>query len=443
MMPLPPACHPDASPTVPPILRCLPDRRDKRPSLPRAGLAKAASGQAAALWLALLSLTLLASCAVVPEREDPLPGILAAEARIPGIPGARYWGDERPAGLDAWLALPADQLRERYGGIMGQRHDYLVVSGGGGDGAFGAGLLVGWSQTGTRPDFEIVTGISTGALMAPFAFLGPDYDSVLREVYTQFSTKDLVDPRGPLQIIRGDAVTSTDPLRQKIAEYLNEDVLAEIAAEGRKGRSLLVGTTNLDAGRPVIWDITRMAASDAPNAPALIHDVILASASIPGVFPPVLIEVEADGQRYDELHVDGGVTAQLFFSPVGADWGRIAGRLDVRGKPRLYVIRNAKLRQDWRTGKRRLLPMMNRSLDTLIRTQGIGNLAEVYLIAREQGLEYRLAYIPSSFHGISHEPFDPQYMGRLFRLGYQQALAGNSWLTPDQDEETVADRVVQ
>ena len=408
-----PECPADAMPKADPVSH----RRSGRCS------------QFAALTLMLLAVLLLVGCAAVPDRQDPLPAALAAEAHIPGMPGARYWGDERPAKLDAWLAQPEATLRERYGGVMGRPHNYLVISGGGGDGAYGAGLLTGWTEAGTRPEFQIVTGISTGALIAPFAFLGPDYDPVLREVYTQFSTKDLTEPRGPLAIVRGDGVTSTRPLRRKIAKYLNEDVLAKIAAEGRKGRSLLVGTTNLDAARPVVWDITRMAASGDPAAPALIHDVILASASIPGVFPPVLIEVEADGRGYEELHVDGGVTAQLFFSPAGADWKRIAERLDAQGKPRLYVIRNAKLRPRWKTVKRRLVPIMSRSIDTLIGTQSIGNLAELYIVTREQGLDYRLAYIPQSFYAVADEPFDRDYMNQLFRLGRERALANQAWLT--------------
>ena len=395
----------------------------------RLPIASVAARILSALSLAAFVLALLTGCAAAPDRREPLPAALAAEAHIAGIPGARYWGDERPAELETWLALPEATLRERYGGVMGRPHNYLVISGGGGDGAYGAGLLTGWTEAGNRPEFQIVTGISTGALIAPFAFLGPEYDPVLREVYTQFSTKDLTAPRGPLQIVRGDAVSSTRPLHRKIAEYLNDDVLAKIAAEGRKGRSLLVGTTNLDAGRPVVWDVTRLAASDDPKAPALIHDVILASASIPGVFPPVLIEVEANRRRYDELHVDGGVTAQLFFSPAGADWKRIAERLDARGKPRLYVIRNARLRPRWQTVKRRLVPIMSRSIDTLIGTQSIGNLAELYIVTREQGLDYRLAYIPPSFYAVSNEPFDKAYMNKLFQFGRERALAGQAWLT--------------
>jgi len=409
-----------------------PVRSGRQLVAPTARPAGSRGWRAAAPGLVLAGLMLLTGCAAVPDRLEPLPAALAADARIPGIAGGRYWGDERPAELDNWLAQPEATLRERYGGVMGRPHNYLVISGGGGDGAYGAGLLTGWTETGTRPEFQIVTGISTGALIAPFAFLGSDYDPVLREVYTQFSTDDLMEPRGPLEILRGDAVSSTRPLRKKIAEYLNNDVLAKIAAEARKGRSLLVGTTNLDAGRPVVWDITRLAASDHPDAPALIHDVILASTSIPGVFPPVLIEVEGDGRRYDELHVDGGVTAQLFFSPAGADWQRIAERLDARGEPRLYVIRNAKLRPRWQTVKRRLVPIMSRSIDTLIGTQSIGNLAELYIVAREQGLDYRLAYIPQSFYAVADEPFDRDYMNELFRLGRERALANQAWLRLNQ-----------
>jgi len=382
--------------------------------------------------LALLCFTLLAGCASPFQRERPLPAALASEAEIPGIPNARYWGDERPEDVDAWLTLPKDTLRARYGEIMDQRHDYLVLSGGGDDGAFGAGLLVGWSDAGTRPEFQIVTGISTGALIAPFAFLGSDYDALLREIYTGFSTKDILRLRGPLQILRGDAVTSDRPLRRKIAEYLDEDVIAQIAAESRHGRNLLIGTTNLDAGRPVIWNITRIAASGSPRATSLIHDVILASASIPGVFPPVLIEVEAEGRRFNELHVDGGVTTQLFFWPAGTDWQRIGRSLGIHGEPRLYIIRNDKLRADWKTVKRRLLPIMHRTIDTTVRTQGIGDVRKLLIMASAQGLDYRLTFIPTGFDAPSDEPFDPAYMRRLFQLGYRCGRSGHGWLNPQQ-----------
>ena len=394
----------------------------------------ARAGHSAPLWvlaaLAILMAVLLLGCAAQPARERPLPPTLGLEARVPDIPHARQWGDEVPAAFDAWLALPSQMLRARYGGIMDRPHDYLVISGGGSDGAFGAGLLVGWSEQGSRPEFQVVTGISAGAMIAPFAFLGSDYDQVLREVYTGLSTDDIIERRNLLTIIRGDSVVDPRPLRRLIAKYLDDDLIAAIAAEGSKGRSLLIGTTNLDAGRPVIWDITRIAASTDPSARELTYDVILASASIPGAFPPVLIEVEAADQRYQELHVDGGVTAQLFLSPAGLDWSRVRQRLGIRGKPDLYIIRNAKLRPDWETVPLRLAPLITRTISTLIRTQGIGDLAQIYLTADRHELSYHLAAIPLSFSAESAEPFDRRYMERLFRLGYAQARQGYPWIRP-------------
>jgi hypothetical protein len=286
----------------------------------------------------------LLGCAAQLVRENPLPPEVGLEARIPGIAHAPQWGDDRPADFEAWLSLPEETLHQRYGGIMHRPHNYLVISGGCGNGAFGAGLLVGWSEEGSRPQFQIVTGISTGALIAPFALLGPGYDPVLGELYTQFSSDDLVERRSLVDIVRGDSAVCTAPLRRLIARYVDDALIAAVAAEGRKGRSLLIGTTNLDAARLVIWDITRIAASPEAGARDLIHHVSLASASIPGVFPPVLIEVEAAGRRYEAMHVDGGVTTQLFLSPPGLDWSRIAERLGIQGKTNLYLIRNARLR---------------------------------------------------------------------------------------------------
>jgi hypothetical protein len=381
------------------------------------------------LFAALLAAVALQGCGTPPMRGEPLPKELSALAGVPGIPGARRWGDERPAGVDAWLTLSEQELRARYSGVMDRPHSYLVISGGGSDGAFGAGLLCGWTAHGTRPEFQIVTGISTGALIAPFAFLGPAYDPVLREIYTRYSTRDLIEPRSVWQIVRGDAAVSTAPLRGLIATYVNDDVIAAIAAEGRKGRSLLIGTTNLDAARPVVWDVTRIAASRAPGARELIHDVILASASIPGAFPPVLIEVEADGRRYDEMHVDGGVTGQLFFGAKGIDWGRVIQRLGVEGKPDLYVIRNARLQEPWEDVQPRLIPVVTRTVSSLIRSQGIGDLAKVYILSKEQRFGFHLAIVPDDFALKAAEPFDPVYMNALFELGYEGALAGRSWRT--------------
>jgi predicted acylesterase/phospholipase RssA len=206
----------------------------------------------------------------------PLPQPLASAAQIPGIPGAPYWGDSQPPGFEAWLKLPEAELKAQFGGVMNREHHFLALSGGGADGAYGAGLLVGWTAHGARPEFTVVTGTSTGALMAPFAFLGPRYDPVLRLLYTGLSTSDLVEPRNLLDILRDDAAASSAPLRRLIERYIDDTVVAELAEQHRRGRSLLVGTTQLDAARPMTWNLTRIAASGSPRARKLIHDVLLA-----------------------------------------------------------------------------------------------------------------------------------------------------------------------
>jgi predicted acylesterase/phospholipase RssA len=379
------------------------------------------------ILLTLVVVALLSGCAAPPERERPLPGQLAPLAEIPGIPGARHWGDTAPEGLRDWLSLPDESLRARYGEIMDQPHSYLVISGGGGEGAFGAGLLVGWSARGDRPEFQIVSGISTGALIAPFAFLGSRYDPVLEDAYTHYATADLMKGRSLVDILRGDAAADVIGLKRLLEHHLNDRVIEEIAEEGRKGRSLYIGTTNIDAARPVLWNITRIAASGAPGAPELIRSVVLASTAIPGAFPPVLIEVEADGERYEEMHVDGGVTTQLFLSYAGMDWRRIAQRLQVEGGTTVYAIRNAKLHQTWETVPRRLPSVVKRSVSTLIKSQGLGDLARLYIVARENGFAYRLAYIPDSFQAESNEAFDKAYMAELFQLGYELSRDGQVW----------------
>jgi len=207
---------------------------------------------------------LLAGCAATRPAFDRVPESLEAHATIPGIPGARYWGDRVPDGLQQWLALPDSALRDRYGGVMDRPHNYLVLSGGGEDGAYGAGLLVGWSAAGNRPEFQIVTGVSTGALIAPFAFLGSRYDRQLEEVFTSYTSDDLIEIRSLFSILGGDAAADTAPLRRQLERYIDDDMVRAIAAEGRRGRTLLIGTTNLDAARPVTWDLTRIAMSGHP-----------------------------------------------------------------------------------------------------------------------------------------------------------------------------------
>ena len=286
--------------------------------------------------------TILQSCGTVPPRT-PLTKELSTTAVIPGIPKARIWGDETPAWAKNWKPSSPEERKMKLPALYGKTHEYLAISGGGSKGAFAVGLLLGWSEAGTRPEFEIVTGVSTGALIAPFAFLGSEYDATLKEIYTGVSTKDILTERNVLVGLTSDAMTDSTPLLKLIQKYVTPRVMNELATEFRKGRQLNVATTNLDAGRPVIWNLGEIAASGQPRALELIHKILLASASIPVAFPPVLIEVEAQGRKFDELHVDGGGASQVYLYPLGIDWRHITEALNVQGNPNVYLIRNDRL----------------------------------------------------------------------------------------------------
>jgi predicted patatin/cPLA2 family phospholipase len=341
----------------------------------------------------------------------------------------RAWGDEKPAWIDAFLTAPDEEVQANFPGVYGKRHAYLALSGGGENGAYGAGLLTGWTASGKRPEFSMVTGISTGSLIAPFAFLGSAYDQPLTDIYTKYSTDDLVIKRSVFGMISAASAVDTTPLKKIIASYVDANLINAIAAEHRNGRRLFIGTTNLDAGRPVMWNIGAIANSSDPRAPELIHQILLASASIPGAFPPVLIKVEADGKVYDELHVDGGTTTQVFVYPVGIDWKAVTRKLKVPGRPDLYVVRNASLDPTYEPVKPKIIPIAGRSISSLIRTQGIGDMYRIYLSAQRDGLRYHLAFIPKEFDVKSEEAFDLAYMRQLYDVGYAQGKAGTAWVS--------------
>ncbi|MEN8261721.1 MAG: patatin-like phospholipase family protein, partial [Pseudomonadota bacterium] len=271
--------------------------------------------------------------------------------------------------------------------------------------------------------------VSTGALIAVWAFLGPEYDDVLREVYTTTSTDDILQKRFWLAIPFSDAVADSTPLLKLINRYVNDDVMKQIAAEHRTGRRLFIGTADLDRMRPRIWNIGAIAASGLPDAKKLVHSILLASASIPGLLPPVRIEVEAAGKQFDELHVDGGTAAQVFIYPAATDWRKALRRLDVPGRPNIYVIRNAPLLPDEEEIEPMVIPIAGRSISSLIRTQGLGDLYQIYMLSLRDGANYHLAFIPDVANDIKPtEPFDAEYMKRLFERGYAAAKEGYPWL---------------
>jgi hypothetical protein len=369
-----------------------------------------------------------AGCASVPKR-NPVPPNLGPTANVPWLaPEARSWADAPYTDTNEMMAQSRAEIEAEFPEIIGRPHNYLAISGGGANGAFGAGLLVGWAEAGDRPEFTLVTGISTGALTAPFAFLGPDYDDELHKFYTTVTTKDIANKRNLVNMLKSDAAASSQPLQDLLVEVIDEEMMEAIATEHRRGRRLIVGTTNLDAGRPVAWDIGDIAITGHPDALQLIRDVILASAALPGAFPPVLIEVEAeDGQRYDELHVDGGATSQVFLYPAGLDWDAVMEKLDVPGRPEVYIIRNSKLDPVWKTTNNKLFKISGRTISSLIRTQGIGDLYRIYMVTQRDGLDFNLAYIPEEFEHERKEQFDPEYMSALFDVGYRLAKSGYPW----------------
>ena len=303
---------------------------------------------------------------------------------------------------------------------------YLAVSGGGEDGAFGGGLLVGWTEQGSRPQFKLVTGISTGALTAPFAFLGRPMSPTPRGLHrnlrpggSRASERDRGADRGCAQLQCAAPAT--------LGRYVTPALLEDIATAYRQGRLLLIGTTNLDEARPVIWNIGKLTASGRPGVLHLVQQILIASAAIPEAFPPEMIDVEVDGRHYQEMHVDGGASAQVFVYPTSLALDVRARQYGVVRSRRLYVIRNSRLDPHWEEIKRRTFSIAGRAIGSLIQTQGVGDLYQIYIAATRDKIDFKLAYIPSSFDMKLQTPFERAYMRALFSVGYDLGRKGYSW----------------
>lgn len=383
------------------------------------------------IWYGAVAMT-LAGCAGSLPR-NPVPLGLESDAAVVGMGGEtiRFWGDVPPPNVDAMAKEKWAQVRASHRQLPreGGRPvvSFLAISGGGADGAFGAGVLAGWTERGNRPEFDLVTGVSTGALTAPFAFLGPRYDDALKKVFTESTTSDIAIARPVRGLLGGESLASNAPLARVVAFYVNDGFLKEVAAEHMKGRRLLIGTTNLDAQRPVIWDMGKIASSGHPGAIELFRKVLLASAAIPAVFPPGFVQVAANGAVYEEMHVDGGATREVFLLPTQILAKNVDSTLNVKPIRRSYIIRNGRVGPEWKAVKSRTLSIAGRSISTLIKNQGIGDLYELYAFTKRNGVDYNLIYIPSNFADTSTQAFDPVYMTKLYDLGFQMASNGSSW----------------
>lgn len=371
----------------------------------------------------------VAACAAGLSRNAVLLG-LESEATIVGMEGetVRFWGDALPPNADAMVKEKWTQVRNARRGKTG-RHvvNFLAISGGGADGAFGAGVLIGWTARGDRPEFDVVTGVSTGALTAPFAFLGPRYDEALKAVFTESTTRDIAIAQPVRGLIAGDSLASNAPLARVVAHYVTPEFLAEVAAEYNKGRRLLIGTTNLDAQRPVVWDMGKIAALGTPESLELFRKVLLASAAIPAVFPPGFVKVAANGAVYEEMHVDGGATREVFVLPTQFMAKKVDATLGINPTRRVYIIRNGRVDPEWKAVRPRTLSIAGRSISTLIKNQGIGDLYELYMFSKRNGIDYNLVYIPGNFPDTSTQAFDPVYMTKLFDVGFNIGQNGGPW----------------
>ncbi|MEO1328179.1 MAG: patatin-like phospholipase family protein [Pseudomonadota bacterium] len=379
--------------------------------------------------LTVLAAWALVGCASI--TRTPAPPDDYFKARVPDFPFARFYGDkplpEHAFDLVAWRENRAPLLESRRVDAAPAQAHLLLLSGGGPDGAFGAGVLNGWSAYGDRPEFEIVTGVSIGALMAPFAFLGPDHDARLREMFLRLRGRDDIVQVEFFGVIGGAiALGDTAPLRRLIEEYVDEALLDAIAVEHRKGRRLFVGTTNLDARRPITWNMGEIAISDRPERLQLFRDVLLASASVPGLTPPVFIDVELDGRVYQEMHVDGGVMNSVILAvPTLTEEMRLAKFGETI--PNLWVIQNNKLRAPYEPTQESLGGVLATTISELIRSQSRGDQSRLYFLSERERINYRLAAVPKAFTAPGGDEFDPDYLKRLFDEGERLARNGYPW----------------
>lgn len=380
------------------------------------------------LAFALLTVALCAACSSPPDR-NPVPLELVGRAVVPGMPpDVRSFGDDDPD-TDELRKVSAEleeDLRSRDATESAHLH-WLAMSGGAADGAFGAGLLNGWTDAGTRPEFQLVTGVSTGALTAPFVFLGSDYDSELERFYTEIRADQLLKQRSLFSIIGNVSAADSAPLRALLEELITAEMLSDIAREHARGRRLLISTSNLDADRPILWDLGEIATVGTPEALRLFHDAVLASASVPGVFPPVFIDVEVDGVSYDEMHVDGGLHNQVALLPPAVEIREVLRDAGVDPLIDLWVIRNRPVTPEYAAVDAEIVSILSRSMTVTTRSQGIGDVYRLYLVAVRDQLRFHLAAIPPDFREPREEEFDPVYMRKLFDRGRELGRTGEIW----------------
>jgi len=380
--------------------------------------------------VALTGLALLSACVTLP-RGAAVPASATLTAQLAECSQCRYFPslDIEPLLVAAMRSNERERAAASAAGSDASLSPaaYLAISGGADSGPFGAGLLVGWTQKGDRPTFKVVTGVSAGALIAPFAFLGSRYDGILQKVAVSIGPRDIFHLRSIFAALSSDGFADTKPLADLIARYVTPALLSAVAVEYAKGRVLLVGTTDLDARQPVVWDMGAIASSTNPGALTLFRQVLLASAAIPGVFPPVMLNVSESGRRYQEMHVDGGVTSQVFLFPPQLIRTLVRDRASPPRERTVYIIRNGRIDPIWQPVQRRSTTVAREAIDAFIDVQAVNDLYRLEVAAERNGERFNVAYIGSDFDFPHKGLFSSRYMHELFQYSYHLAKDGTPW----------------
>ncbi|PZR35295.1 patatin-like phospholipase family protein [Caulobacter segnis] len=366
-------------------------------------------------------------------RTDPLRGKrLPAPAsdrhvEATGFPGVRLSVDQ----ADDALRQAADRLAPLRSFLGRDEFNILALSGGAAGGAYGAGVLTGLSKAGRRPDFAIVTGVSTGALIAPLAFLGSAWDERLTDAYVGGHAAELLSLRR-LNSALGPSIFKGESLDRLVETFVDTEMVQAVAAEHLKGRRLLIATTNLDSQRAVVWDLGEIASRGGEGALKLFRTLLVASSSVPGIFPPKLIDVEVDARAHQEMHVDGGVAAPLFLMPDALLHWRNLGPRFRRG--RVHVIVNTVLDPATQSTAPGVASIMSRSFDTMLRFSYRQALSLAAGFCTRHNLPLSVASIPNSFEGFNLLKFDTDMMRRIYDAGVEQATAGAAWTSAVEEQ---------
>lgn len=379
----------------------------------------------------LLPIWLAACSQAVPHI--PLSAAEFQQTSLRDIYPHRFWGDAAPKDVEKLVRARGAELRLLYqdsetGSGQQWTSRLLAISGGGADGAFGAGLLTGWSESGTRVEFEVVTGVSTGAIIALFAFLGSEYDETLIEIYESGTQEKVFQLALFGGLLLGSAATDTTPLALQIERYVTPDLIEAIAREHERGRNLFIVTTHFDARRPVVWDVGAIAEKRNEEAARLIRQIIRASAAIPALFPPVAIEFERDGRTFTELHVDGGVSHNVFAYPAQIPVARLNELLGLDLHREVYVIQNSNVRFPYAPSETDVVSIAQRAVSTLLQNQLNLDVERIHFLAQRDGLVFRMVAIPETFEANGATDFDPTYMRRLIDVGRTLGRSGDFWL---------------